>query len=144
MLQWRRLRGYLCVGILGNPARPARPHYVNQGRRFSGSAQRTTRRGVYGARSRDMKSWGLRRYTVAIGAAALLAGCGGASPSIGAPRAMPQSRVIPTHTGPSRPWMLPDSKGRNLLYAASSDIVDVYTYPDGKRCLHGRREPLRT
>lgn len=79
-----------------------------------------------------MKSWGLRRYTVAMGAAALLAGCGGASPSIGAPSAMLESRVIPTYAGPSRPWMLPDSKGKNLLYAASSDIVDVYTYPDGK------------
>jgi uncharacterized repeat protein (TIGR03803 family) len=42
-----------------------------------------------------MKSLGLTRYALAIGmATALLAGCGGSQPSVGAPEAMPEGRAI--------------------------------------------------
>ena len=44
-----------------------------------------------------MKSLGLGRYALTLGAAAaLLAGCGGSQPPIGAPGAMPQSHPIAT------------------------------------------------
>ncbi|HEX3458501.1 MAG TPA: hypothetical protein VHR97_11155 [Candidatus Baltobacteraceae bacterium] len=63
-----------------------------------------------------------------IGAAtALLASCGGSQPPIGAPGAMPQS---------SASWMLPEARGRDLLYVSSStyqySTVYVYTFPGAK------------
>ena len=54
-----------------------------------------------------MTSLGLGRYALAVGAAsALLAGCGGSQPLMGAPGAMPQGRAFPmsrTGSGPSTP-----------------------------------------
>ena len=72
-------------------------------------------RGVHGARSRDMKSLGLSRYALAIGAAsALLAGCGGSQPPIGAPGAMPQSRATTTQARHGKSWMMPEAKRGEL------------------------------
>jgi hypothetical protein len=80
-----------------------------------------------------MKSLDFGRYVLGgFAATAMLTGCGGSQPPIAAPGAMPQSRAIATHAKPGGSWMLPDVAGRNLLYAASNDIVNVYTYPEGK------------
>ena len=66
-----------------------------------------------------------RLALLSCAAAALLAGCGGAQPPIGAPGAMPQSRAMETHRQTT-------SDG-SLLYVSSDrlDIVFVYSYPDG-------------
>ncbi|MGA7201394.1 MAG: hypothetical protein WBX26_06150 [Candidatus Cybelea sp.] len=53
-------------------------------------------------------------------AAAMLAGCGGSQPPIGAPGATPQSRAV--HMGTRR----------DLLYVSSDLATNVYTYPHGK------------
>jgi hypothetical protein len=53
-------------------------------------------------------------------AAAMLAGCGGSQPPIGAPGATPQSRAVLLGTR------------RDLLYVSSDLATDVYTYPHGK------------
>jgi hypothetical protein len=67
-------------------------------------------------------------------AAALVAGCGGSQPPVGAPGAMPQSRAIATHANRSRSWMLPEAKSSSLLYVSTSDAgtVAVFSYPKGK------------
>ncbi|MGA9945204.1 MAG: hypothetical protein WBE79_12080 [Candidatus Cybelea sp.] len=69
-------------------------------------------------------------------AAALLAGCDGAQPSIGAPSAMPQSRAALTHPDRSGSWMLPEAKSESLLYISDftpgGSRVYAYTFPDGK------------
>jgi hypothetical protein len=69
--------------------------------------------------------------------AALLAGCGGSQPPIGAPGAMQsQTEAVEAHFGKS--WLLPEAKSDDLLYVSSytpgvgSDIA-VYTYPGGRR-----------
>jgi hypothetical protein len=41
---------------------------------------------------------------------ALLAGCGGSQPPIGAPGAMPQSPASTAHATHGTSWMLPDQK----------------------------------
>ena len=79
-----------------------------------------------------MKSLGLSRYALTMGTAtALLAGCGGAQPPIGAPGALQQSRAVATHAAHGKSWMLPEAKSENLLYIADpgSDGVIVYSYP---------------
>jgi hypothetical protein len=69
-------------------------------------------------------------------ASALLAGCGGSQPLVGAPGAMPQSRAIARHGDSDRSWMLPGARGRDLLYVSSSTYqysdVYVYTFPGVK------------
>jgi hypothetical protein len=71
-------------------------------------------------------------------AAALLAGCGGSQPPIGAPGAMPQSQIsaIATHALRSGSWMLPEAKSEDLLYVANAHPPDskvfVFSYPRGK------------
>jgi hypothetical protein len=80
-----------------------------------------------------MKSLGLAQFALSSCAAAvMLVGCGGSQPPIGALGTVPQSRAPATHAERGGSWMLPEAKGRNLLYSAASSIVDVYTYPDGK------------
>lgn len=77
-----------------------------------------------------MNSLGLSRYALSsCVAAALLAGCGGSQPPIGALGTMPQSRAIATRAARGGSWMLPAGKagpvyqtGRPLLY------VSDYTY----------------
>ena len=78
-----------------------------------------------------MKSLGLSRYALAIGAASvLLTGCGGSQPPIGVPGAMPQSRAIVGHADRGGSWMLPEAKNNDLLYLADDDgNVYVYDYP---------------
>ena len=80
---------------------------------------------------------GLSRYALtSCVTAALLAGCGGSSPPIGAPGAMPQRPAISQHPGRGGSWMLPEAKSENLLYIAGSangqnGNAYVYTYPQG-------------
>ena len=62
-------------------------------------------------------------------AAAMLAGCGGSQPPIGAPGAMPQTTAIATDADRGKSWMLPEAKGENLLYVADYGVgVIVYSY----------------
>ena len=86
-----------------------------------------------------MKSLGLSRYALAMGAAsALLAGCGGSQPPIGAPGAMPQSRAIAEDVAHGKSWMLPEASGSDLVYVSDMgnssrpSSVYVYSYPSGK------------
>src|ERR1700734_1697106 len=83
-----------------------------------------------------MKNITLGRRALSLGAAAaLLAGCGGSQPPIGAPGAVPQRRAIATHAERGGSWMLPEAKGKDLLYVSSDSngSVDVYSYPQLKR-----------
>jgi hypothetical protein len=75
------------------------------------------------------------RYALSlIAAAALLSGCGGSQPLIGAPGAMAQSVTggaqARRHSGS---WMLPEAKRSTLLYVsdAQDNEVTVYTFPSG-------------
>ena len=82
-----------------------------------------------------MTRWSLRRYAFSISTtAAMLAGCGGSQPPIGAPDALSQSRAIATHAERGGSWMLPESKSRDLLYVSSANngSVYVYSYPQLK------------
>jgi hypothetical protein len=64
-----------------------------------------------------------------IVAAAVLAGCGGSQPPIGAPGAMPQTSAIAAHADRGKSWMLPEAKAENLLYVADYGVgVIVYSY----------------
>jgi hypothetical protein len=71
-------------------------------------------------------------YALSISAAALLAGCGGSQPPIGAPGAMPQSRAIAYHAERGGSWMLLAATSEDLLYVSNSQGVLVYTFPEGK------------
>jgi NHL repeat len=91
-------------------------------------------------------------YAFSIGtAAALLAGCGGSQPPIGAPGAMSQSalsrvvapwmrrfiqdsRVATIYRGATPSWIAPGASTQNLLYVSNggADDVDMYSYPAGK------------
>jgi hypothetical protein len=67
-------------------------------------------------------------------AAAILVGCGGSQPPIGAPGAMLQTSTIATHADRGKSWMLPEVTKHGLLYVSnwSSSKVTVYTYPEGQ------------
>jgi hypothetical protein len=70
-----------------------------------------------------MKSLDFRRYALSsYVAAALLAGCGGSQPPIGAPGAVinPGQRATPS------------SERDGLLYVSLPYSVEIYTYPNGK------------
>ena len=72
-----------------------------------------------------MKSFGLGSYALSGGVAlALLAGCGGSQPPIGAPGAMPQ-------TAASHMRKASSSYG-DLLYVGGQNGVFVLSYPQGK------------
>ena len=75
----------------------------------------------------------LSRYVLAISAAgAMLAGCGGSQPPIGAPGAIRQGLAIPTHTAHGKSWMLPEAKSEDLIYVTNGcGGVCVLTYPQG-------------
>ncbi len=78
---------------------------------------------------------------------ALLAGCGGSQPPIGAPGAIPQSLAIAQETNrtdartplgataesrvPNRSWMSPNTQSQDLLYVTDASYVSVYSYPQG-------------
>jgi hypothetical protein len=75
-----------------------------------------------------------RRYTLTISAAALLAGCSGSQPPIGAPGAMPQTSARATHADRGTSWMLPEAKNQDLLYLSTANPgeVSVFSYPGNK------------
>ncbi len=81
-----------------------------------------------------MRSLGLSRYALAIGAAtALLAGCGGSQPPIGAPGSMPQSQAIAAHAERGGSRMLPEAKSQDLIYATGAcGGVCIVSYSKGK------------
>jgi hypothetical protein len=67
-----------------------------------------------------------------IGAAALLVGCGGSQPPIGAPGAMPQVATMRARGGwPS--GSVPETSNQDLLYVSQGKSVLIYTYPGLKR-----------
>ncbi|MGP8101891.1 MAG: hypothetical protein ACLQHL_14220 [Candidatus Cybelea sp.] len=77
-----------------------------------------------------MKSQQLSRFALsACAAVAMLAGCGGSQPPIGAPGPMPQTIAIATHTDHRKSWMLPEAKAEDLLYVTDYGVgVIVYSY----------------
>ena len=81
-----------------------------------------------------MKSFGLGTYALSGGVAvALLAGCGGSQPPIGAPGAMPQTSAIATRAKRGKPWMLREAKSEHLIYATGGCLgTCVFAYPGGK------------
>ena len=74
----------------------------------------------------------ISRYALAIGAAAaLLAGCGGSQPPIGAPETMAQRRVIAGHADRRGSRMLP-AISTTLIYAVGGcDGICILSYPKG-------------
>jgi streptogramin lyase len=62
---------------------------------------------------------------------ALLAGCGGSQPPIGAPGAMPQTAAISTQADRGKSWMLPEAKSdsdKPWLYVSDTTGNAVYIY----------------
>jgi hypothetical protein len=75
----------------------------------------------------------MSRYALRISvAAAMLAGCGGSQPPVGAPGPMPQSHALATNAGHGKSWMLPEAKSEDLLYAGGSEQTYVFSWPGGK------------
>jgi hypothetical protein len=84
---------------------------------------------------KQMRVSGFNRYALcSYVAAAMLAGCGGSQPPIGAPGAMTQTSAIATHADRGKSWMLPEAKSEDLLYVSDSRAVSVYvfSYPGRK------------
>jgi hypothetical protein len=80
-----------------------------------------------------MRISGLSRYALSgCMAAAMLAGCSGSQPPIGAPGAMPQVSTTATNADRGRSWMLPEARAGDLLYVATGDNVYILSYPHGK------------
>jgi hypothetical protein len=66
-------------------------------------------------------------------ATALLTGCGGSQPAIGAPGAMPQGRAIAQHAARGKSWMLSTAGSEDLIYASlDRENVGVFTFPKAK------------
>jgi hypothetical protein len=77
----------------------------------------------------------LSRYALGMGAAAaLLAGCGGSQPLIGAAGAMPQSPEIATHAARGGSWMRREAARSDLLYVAQPQYgtVAIFSFPQGQ------------
>lgn len=86
-----------------------------------------------------MRNWNLGGYVLACcAAAAMLAGCGGSAPPIGAPGAMTQSRAAATHADNGGSWMAPDATKQDLLYVSDWGTGDVYAYSYPKGKLQGK------
>jgi len=70
-----------------------------------------------------MKSFSLGTYALTVGVAvALLAGCGGSQPPIGAPSTVPQTSANAT---PHRSWQVVDvteAKNEDLIYAVAAAV----------------------
>jgi hypothetical protein len=81
-----------------------------------------------------MKRLRLDCYALNAGVAiALLAGCRGSQPPIGAPGAMPQTSAPATHADRGKSWMLPEAKNEDLIYATGGcGGTCVLSYPAGK------------
>jgi hypothetical protein len=54
-----------------------------------------------------LSDFGRCALTCCVGAAAMLAGCGGSQPPIGAPGAIPEASAIAPHAVRGKSWMLP-------------------------------------
>lgn len=79
-----------------------------------------------------MKALNITRYALSTGTAiALLAGCSGSQPPIGALGTLPHSDGAATRAASGRSLIAPDDAGRDLLYAATGGGVNVYSYPRG-------------
>jgi len=63
----------------------------------------------------------------------MLAACGGSQTPIGAPGAMPQSRAIATHAQHGGSWMLPEAKGRDLLYVRGKSGIRMTASSSSRR-----------
>jgi hypothetical protein len=77
-----------------------------------------------------MKRSDLSRYALSVSvAAALLTGCGGSQPPVGAPGAMTQSRAIATRTDHSGSRMLPEaSRKAGTEYKATGPLLYVTNF----------------
>jgi hypothetical protein len=88
-----------------------------------------------------MRSLDFGRYALtSCVATAMLAGCGGSQPPIGAPGAMPQTAAITTRAERGTSWMLPEAKTDDLLYASNQygygpNGVFIFSYKRGKQHL---------
>jgi hypothetical protein len=61
----------------------------------------------------------------------LLAGCSALPPS--PPNgALPQTSAVRTPADGTDSWMLPEAKSQDLLYAAISHQIDIFSYPQGR------------
>jgi hypothetical protein len=86
-----------------------------------------------------MTSLGLSRYALTAGAAAaLLAGCGAPRAQFAGQGSLPQSRVIATHAARGEGRMLPEAKGKMLVYVSSTrrNDISVLSYPALKKVGH--------
>ena len=81
-----------------------------------------------------MRVLGFSRYALtSCVAAAMLTGCGGSQPPIGAPGAMPQTSAIATRSERGKSWMLPGASSGDLIYATGGcGGTCVISYPDMK------------
>ena len=69
--------------------------------------------------------------------AALLAGCGGPQPPIGAPGMTARTNANASHGDRTKSWMLPEARSEKLLYVfTATDGVYVLSYPRGKQVGH--------
>jgi hypothetical protein len=92
----------------------------------------------------------LRRscFMPVLASLAILAGCGGSQPPVGAQGAMPQTAAIATHGDRGTSWVLPEAKTEDLLYVAGlgrrGGRVDVFSYRAGKfvGSLGGLKQPM--
>jgi hypothetical protein len=66
-----------------------------------------------------------RHFVHAVLAAALLAGCGGSQPPVGASGAISQNRVVATYGDSSGSWMLPDARSGQPIYAATGPLIYI-------------------
>ena len=93
-----------------------------------------------------MKSFGLGTYALTGGVSvALLAGCGGSQPPIGALGTIPQTSAIATHADRGKSWMVEMSP-----VAASASFLSVgndnWNHGNGDIAIfaQGKKSPIRT
>jgi hypothetical protein len=80
-----------------------------------------------------MRSLNFGRYALfCSAAAAMLAGCAGSQPSIGAPGAIPQTSTIATHAERGKSWVDPGAQDGDLIYVAAQVNSYVISYRTGK------------
>ena len=77
-----------------------------------------------------MKSLDCGRYALSCVAVALLTGCGGLQPPIGAPGAMPQTVAITPYVGLGKSRVQSAESG-DLIYATGFGRIYILTFPDG-------------
>jgi hypothetical protein len=71
-----------------------------------------------------------RHALTSCAAVAMLAGCGGSQPPIGASGTMPQTWANATHAERGKSWMLPEAKVEDLIYAVGGcGGTCVISYP---------------